>query len=527
MRNTTAEKSIVTPGKVMLKLTGFLLLILAIAALVFAGSGLMGVDITGTIYLEATITDALSIPQQTEHTNPETEAVTTVQIWTAESWEDLQTALRSARIIAADGGVWRDADGNMVFDLPDEMDDEEADDLVFDASQETIDTASGELRAAIDALVLSEAHADTDKSTLLPSGRAVDVYFGFILVYALVLLASGFLGIKFCGNIRKARLLGVLGVVSVGLTLAVFFFTAGTLGYTFGWMMLPVILVPVLFTNAARRNDRKVATIIIFGLLVLMSLIVLFPMWWIIRSALMTTTEVTTMSFLPSRWLFSNFPLALEQFHFWRYLLNTLIIAVPSVVLGTGTAVLCGYSFARFHFRGKKFIFGLCIASMLLPPMVTLIPIFVVWTSFFNMSNSFLPLILPWVCGGGAFNIFLMRQFILTIPRELDEAAMIDGAGRLRILSMIIIPAIKPAIMVVGIFIFMQIWNDILTQNIYLTDSRMHTMALGLRVFSGSYGTVWNLTMVAAILAIIPGLIIYIIGQKYLVEGIVMTGMKN
>jgi len=104
---------------------------------------------------------------------------------------------------------------------------------------------------------------------------------------------------------------------------------------------------------------------------------------------------------------------------------------------------------------------------------------------------------------------------------------MIDGAGRLRILGMIIIPAIKPAIMVVGIFIFMQIWNDILTQTIYLSDPEMATMALGLRVFSGSFGTVWNLTMVAAVLAIIPGLIIYIIGQKYLVEGIVMTGMKN
>ena len=522
MRNIPSEKNIVTPGKPMLKLTGLLLLILAIAALAFAGSGLAGVDLTGTIYLEATITDALSIPQQTEHTNPETEAVTTVQIWTPESWENLQTTLRSARIIAADGGAWRDANGDMTFDLS-----EGTDNLVFDTSQETIDAVSGSLRAAIEGLELSDAHADTDKSTLLPSGRAIDIYFGFILMCALILFVSGFLGIKFCADIKKARLLGTLGVVSVGLILAAFFFTAGTLGYTFGWMMLPVILIPILFTNAARRNDRKVATIIIFGLLVLMSLLVLFPMWWIIRSALMTTTEVTTMSFLPSRWLFSNFPLALEQFHFWLYLRNTLIIAVPSVVLGTGTAVLCGYSFARFHFRGKKFIFGLCIASMLLPPMVTLIPIFVVWTSFFNMSNSFLPLILPWVCGGGAFNIFLMRQFILTIPRELDEAAMIDGAGRLRILSMIIMPAIKPAIMVVGIFIFMQIWNDILTQNIYLTDSSMHTMALGLRVFSGSYGTVWNLTMVAAILAIIPGLIIYIIGQKYLVEGIVMTGMKN
>ena len=104
---------------------------------------------------------------------------------------------------------------------------------------------------------------------------------------------------------------------------------------------------------------------------------------------------------------------------------------------------------------------------------------------------------------------------------------MIDGAGRLRILLQLIVPSIKPAIMVVSIFIFMFIWNDILAQTVYLPDGNMATMALGLRVFSGSFGTIWNLTMVAAVLSIIPGLLIYIFGQKYLIEGIVMTGMKN
>jgi len=121
-----------------------------------------------------------------------------------------------------------------------------------------------------------------------------------------------------------------------------------------------------------------------------------------------------------------------------------------------------------------------------------------------------------------------MRQFIMTIPKELDEAAMIDGAGRLRTLFQIIVPSIKPAIMVVGIFIFMLIWNDLLTQTIYLqTNANMATMAMGLRVFSGSYDMNWPLTMMATVLSIIPGLLIYVFGQKYLVEGIVMTGMKN
>lgn len=492
-------KNAPTPGKGLLKIAGVLLIILSMLVFAFGILGLLGVDITGTIYLEATITDAISIPSVTTLMDPVTGMDTNVPIWTGESWEKLQTALRIARITAVDAV----------------------------ASQAEINIVAEDLRNAINALVLADADADTDRAALLPSGRAIDTYFIFTLILGIFMLTCGFVSLKFKENIEKACTLGILGVIGVGLTLVLFFFTAGALGYTLAWPMLTSILAPILFTAGARKNNRRVDKIIIFGILTLLSLIVLFPLFWIIRSSLMTLTEVSSMSFLPSRWLFSNYPLALESFHFFLYLRNTLTIAVPAVVLGTGTAVLCGYSFARFRFRGKKFVFGLCIASMLLPPMVTLIPIFVVWTSFFDMSNSFLPLIIPWVCGGGAFNIFLMRQFILTIPRELDEAAMIDGAGKLRILGMIIVPAIKPAIMVVAIFIFMQIWNDLLTQTIYLTEPHMATMALGLRVFSGSFGTVWNLTMVAAVLAIIPGVLVYIVGQKYLIEGIVMTGMKN
>jgi len=487
------------PGKGILKIAGVLLLILALPAFVFGLLGLARVDITGTLYLESAITDAMSIPEVIEVMHPVTGDVSNQPIWTSDSWDALQSALGTARITAADGV----------------------------APQAEIDAIANNLRDAIAALVLTDIHADTDSALLLPAGHTRDVFFIFMLVFAAFHFICGMLNIKFSGDVKKARILGTLSVIGTGLTLALFFSTASTLGYTFAWMMLAVIIVPMISAAGARCNDRQVDTVIIFGILILLSCVVLFPLWWIIRSSLMTLTEVSSMAFFPSRWLFSNYALALENFHFFLYLRNTLTIAVPAVILGTGTSVLCGYSFARFHFRGKKFVFALCIASMLLPPMVTMIPIFIVWTSFFDMANSFFPLILPWVCGGGAFNIFLMRQFILTIPREMDEAAMIDGAGRLRILLLIILPSIKPAVMVVSIFIFMHIWNDILTQTIYLSDPSMATMALGLRVFSGSFGTVWNLTMVAAVLAIIPGILIYIIGQKYLVEGIVMTGMKN
>ncbi|MCL2425720.1 MAG: carbohydrate ABC transporter permease [Oscillospiraceae bacterium] len=494
------KRTVPVRGKSVLKLASIFLLILALLVFAFGISGLLGADITGTIFLEATIADAMAIPSTVEVMDPVTGESSPEPIWTPESWEELQGALRRARILAADGAE----------------------------TQIEIDTVANELEASIYALELVEEHADEDKAMLLPSGRAIDTYFIFALVYGAFMLVSGVFSFIGSTDRKKAYLLSILGVVGIIFTLAFFFFTASTLGYTLAWSTIAIIAIPLLLTIGSRINNRKVDTVIYFGILSVLSVIVLFPMWWIIRSSLMTLTEVGSMAFFPNRWLFENYRNALERFHFFLYLRNTMIIAVPAVVLGTGTAVLCGYSFARLRFRGKKFVFGLCIASMLLPPMVTLIPIFIVWTSFLGVTNSFLPLIIPWICGGGAFNIFLMRQFMLTIPRELDEAAMIDGAGRLRILWFIIFPAVKPAIMVVAIFIFMLIWNDLLTQMIYLGgDQSMATMAIGLRVFSGSFGTVWNYTMVAAVLAIIPGVIIYIIGQKYLVEGIVMTGMKN
>lgn len=279
----------------------------------------------------------------------------------------------------------------------------------------------------------------------------------------------------------------------------------------------------------SKKKAQKTAGVVSFVLVAVFAALTLFPLWWIFRSSLMTNPEIGSLSFFPSRWLFNNYPDAMSRFPYFRYLLNTMIIVVPCVVFGTITAVMRGYSFARLYFRGRKIVFSLCIASMLLPPMVTLIPLYIGWIRFlgFTGSKSYLPLILPFITGGGAFNIFLMRQFIMTVPRELDEAAMIDGAGRFRILTQIIVPAIKPAIIVVGLFIFLYVWNDVLQQTVYITKPDMYTIALGLKGFSGSYGTDWKYAMAATCLSILPGLIIYLCGQRFFVEGIVMTGIKE
>lgn len=281
----------------------------------------------------------------------------------------------------------------------------------------------------------------------------------------------------------------------------------------------------------ARKSYKSEKTIKIVStiLVIFFAALHLLPIWWIFRSSLMTDAELYSWPppFFPSNWLVSNYADTLEYYPFWKYFKNTMIIIVPSVIFGTVTAIMCGYAFARLHFPGKKFLFALCIGSMLLPNMVTMIPLYIMWTRFFGLSDSYLPLILPYLCGGGAFNIFLIRQFIQTIPRELDEAATIDGASRFRILTNIIIPSIKPAIIVVALLLFVAIWNDLLQQMVYIRTPDKYTIAIGLSMFKGSLGTKWSMIMCATCMSFLPGIIFYLIGQKYFVEGIVMTGMKN
>jgi len=279
----------------------------------------------------------------------------------------------------------------------------------------------------------------------------------------------------------------------------------------------------------SRKRNEMIGNIVSFLIVAVLSIMVLFPIWWIFRTSLMTNAEIYKYppSLVPSRWLWSNYTDCLKVFRYGKYLLNTMKIIVPSCLAGTFTATLCGYAFARLHFRGKKFIWTLCVGSMLLPTMVTLIPLYIMWTRGLGLHNSYLPLILPYFCGGGAFNIFLIRQFIMTIPKELDEAATIDGAGRFRILVSIIIPSIKSAMIVVALFIFIAMWNDLLQQMIYIKTPDKFTIAIGLTSFRSALQNDWASTMCATCLSFIPGVVFYLVGQKYFVEGIVMTGMKN
>lgn len=279
----------------------------------------------------------------------------------------------------------------------------------------------------------------------------------------------------------------------------------------------------------SKKKREKIMRFICLVTVIILAAIVMLPIWWIFRSSLMNNAELFMWppSFFPPKWLFSNYINTLTYFPFLKYLKNTMTIIVPAVLGGTITATLGGYAFGRLNFPGKKFLFTLCVGSMLLPTMVTLIPLYIMWTKGFHLANSYLPLFLPYFCGGGAFNIFLIRQFVSTIPKELDEAAKIDGASHFTILFKIILPAIKSAMIVVALLLFIGIWNDLLQQIVYINTTDKFTIAIGLSQFKGSLKSDWSGIMCATCMSFIPGIIFYLVGQKYFVEGIVMTGMKN
>jgi multiple sugar transport system permease protein len=263
-------------------------------------------------------------------------------------------------------------------------------------------------------------------------------------------------------------------------------------------------------------------------LVLILGLACLFPFLWMLRSSLMSNIEINTYPPLlwPSQPRWENYPAVLQAFPFGRYLVNTLIIALPSLIGVLLTSTLAAYALARIDFPGRKVLFALVIGSMLIPGAVTIIPIFLGWTAL-GLSSGYIPLIVPAFLGGGAFNIFLVRQFLMTIPRDLDEAALIDGASHRQILFDILLPLVTPVLISVGLFTFILYWNDLLGPLIYINDTELNTISQALANFKSGFGTDWKAIMAASVMAIVPPVVLYFFGQKYFVEGIVLSGLKS
>ena len=279
-------------------------------------------------------------------------------------------------------------------------------------------------------------------------------------------------------------------------------------------------------TKTAQEWTRNV---IVYALLIILGVIFIFPFFWMVTSALKPQYQIFVWppQWIPDPIMWENFAKALGNplLPFHLFFRNTMIIEVAVLTGRLLSCTLVAYGFARLRAPGKNLIFAILLATLMLPAPVTMIPKFILFNKL-GWVNTFLPLTVPhWF--GEAYAIFLMRQFFLSIPRELEEAARIDGASTLQVIRYIIVPLSVPVLTVIAILTFKDQWNDFMNPLIYLNNAKLYTLSLGLAFFNGQYDVQMNLLMAASVAIMLPILILFFFAQKAFVEGITLTGLKG
>lgn len=268
---------------------------------------------------------------------------------------------------------------------------------------------------------------------------------------------------------------------------------------------------------------RSVAYLVCLGL----GLGYVFPLYWTIVTALKRDEEIFLFppTWLPAIPQWGNFLAATQYIPFWRYMANTSLVSGLTVI---GTVVSCSliaYGFSHIDWRGRDTVFLGYLATLMLPTQVTMIPLYIVFRRF-GMVGTYLPLILP-AFFGNALYVFLLRQFLLTIPAELSDAARIDGSSLLGIFLRIMLPLLKPALATVALFAFVATYRYFLGPLIYLTNQEQWTISLGLKMFQNMYGAQWQLMMAASTLTMLPTIALFLMAQRTFIEGIALTGIKG
>lgn len=264
-------------------------------------------------------------------------------------------------------------------------------------------------------------------------------------------------------------------------------------------------------------------------IMILVSLIFCFPVLYLIFTGFKTPQETVAFppTLIPEKWTLSAYEEGLSSGIFSKYLLNSIFVS-GMVVIGTvSSAALVGFGFARLRSRMKNFLFMLVLATMMIPSSVTLIPVYSIYSKI-GWIDTYLPLIVPAFAGGGAFSIFLIKQFFEAIPNELVESSKIDGAGWFTIFWKMFLPNSKPVLLVVTIFAFVNSWNDFFAPLIFLINPEKFTVAIGLNTFRNSYGAAMDIAplMAMATLSVLPILLLFVFAQKYFVQGVTTTGLK-
>lgn len=276
------------------------------------------------------------------------------------------------------------------------------------------------------------------------------------------------------------------------------------------------------------RAKKIYVKVSVYFLLALFAAFFIIPFLWIVSTSLKGESQVFAM---PPRWIpevlrWDNYAKVFDRMPFLVYLKNSVFISAVSIIGVVLSSSIVAYAFSNLKWPGRDALFIFVLATMMLPMQVTMIPLFVLFKDL-HWLNTFKPLTVPAFFGGGAFNIFLLRQFFLTIPKDLLDSARIDGCSEFKIYWKIVLPLAKPALATVAILTFMFTWNDFLGPLIYLSDKMKGTLALGVGMFVGQHLTEWSLLMAASVMMMIPMILIFFLFQKYFIQGFTMSGLKE
>ncbi|HEY2879777.1 carbohydrate ABC transporter permease [Nocardioides sp.] len=275
------------------------------------------------------------------------------------------------------------------------------------------------------------------------------------------------------------------------------------------------------------RRRRLLEWVAVHSFAVALGLLFVLPFVFVMLTAVMTDQQSLTRDYWPQPFAWHNLVDVWNTPGFTTWWRNTIVYAVSGTALTLLSSLPVAYALAYFRFRGRNVAMMVVIATMMLPPQVAIIPLYLVWAQNFHLTGTLYPLIIP-LAFGDAFSIFLLRQFMLTVPREYLEAARIDGCSDLGTMLRIVIPMIRPAIAAVGLFQFFYCWNDYFGPQIYASENPgAWTLSYGLQTFKSAHHTNWNLTMAATVLVMAPVIVLFFLAQKAFIEGVTLTGVKG
>jgi multiple sugar transport system permease protein len=283
---------------------------------------------------------------------------------------------------------------------------------------------------------------------------------------------------------------------------------------------------PRVRTVGSVRRQNFLIWVARYSLLIALAAMFLGPILFVFLTSVMSSHQALTSDYWPNSWHWDNYAKVFTKAPMLHHLWNTILYAGLSTAFMLVSSIPPAYAFSRLRWRGRNKVFILVLVTMMLPPQVTVVPMYILWTRW-GLTGTLWPLIIPNLFGD-AFSIFLLRQFLLTIPREYSDAAKVDGCNEFQVLWRVILPMARPAVAATAMFMFFFAWNDYFGPLLYTSEERANwPLSLALASFRGQYQVDWNVTMAATLLVMLPVMIVFFFAQKAFVEGVTLTGVKG